>query len=146
MNSVPNRTNYKSEPKTGTLLLIQFGLGFIAIAYLGYTFTKGSEHIDYNSTLFGMVLYLPYILGLCLYNGIALKALKRLHEKWYYWALPILPALIWILIYKFKPVLRYWELNPSESIAFIAIWFGCNYLIPIWHKAQKKASRIPGSN
>lgn len=109
-------------------LKIQYALGVLLTLFLVLMLLKDPS--DSNTDIFAFILHFPFIIALCLYNGIALRLSKKLIEKWFYFYIPIIPGVVWLLASRFKLTIRFWEFNVEESITIIAIWFLANLLTP----------------
>lgn len=74
------------------------------------------EHGDLNVVIFGVILYLPYVAILCLYNGVSIALLERINErqKWMNYFLPVVPLLIWFFLSPGSIRIRYWNLEDGE--------------------------------
>lgn len=95
---------------------------------------------DTNTVVFAFILYFPYVIALCLYNGLTLKLTKKIIEKWFYYLIPIVPGIIWLIVSKFKLTVRLWEFNVLESLTIIALWTLTNILTPYFLKRKTTAN------
>ena len=68
-------------------LKIQYALGVLLTLFLVLMLLKDPS--DSNTDIFAFILHFPFIIALCLYNGIALRLSKKLIEKWFYFYIPI---------------------------------------------------------
>lgn len=109
-------------------LKIQYVLGSIMTIFLIVVLLKNPS--DRNTTVFAFILYFPYVIGLCLYNGLILRMTKKMSDMWYYYFIPIIPGIIWLLVSKFKLTVRFWEFNVFESVTIVFLWTLANLMTP----------------
>lgn len=109
-------------------LKIQYVLGLLLTVFLLIMILKDPS--DRNTSIFAFILYSPYVIALCLYNGLFLKLTDKLKNKPYYYLLPIVPGVIWLLLSSFKLTVRFWKLNVFESVTLILLWILANQLTP----------------
>jgi hypothetical protein len=74
------------------------------------------EHGDLNVVILGVILYVPYVAILCLYNGVTIALFERVNErqKWMNYFLPVVPLLIWFFLSAGSIKIRYWNLEDGE--------------------------------
>lgn len=109
-------------------LKIQYVLGLLLSVFLLIMILKVPS--DRNTSIFAFILYSPYVIALCLYNGLFLRLTYKLKNKRYYYLLPIVPGVIWLLLSSFKLTVRFWKLNVFESVTLMLLWILANQLTP----------------
>lgn len=90
-----------------------------------------SEETDMNTSVFAFIIYFAYILGLSIYNLLALVILRRFKSNWFYYTLPTIPGIIWLVFSNFHLKVHFWEFGLIQSIGLIFIWILINNITPI---------------
>jgi hypothetical protein len=96
------------------------GLVFTTMTFISL---YGRENGDMNTVIFGTSLYVPYVLLLCIYNGLTIGLFETINKKIILinYCLPTIPLLIWFLISDNKITIRYWKLETTELIVALTI-------------------------
>lgn len=89
------------------------GLMFIILTFISF---YQKENGDINVVIFGTLLYLPYVIILCIYNGLTIRLFEGLNKKIRIlnYCIPTVPLLIWFLISDNIITIRYWDLETKE--------------------------------
>ena len=110
MKKEPNDKNSTSGIARTQLIL---GLVFVTVIFISF---YGRENGDMNVVIFGEFLYAPFVLLLCLYNGLTIGLLERINKKvrLINYCLPTIPLLIWFVTSDNLITIRYWDLRTRE--------------------------------
>jgi hypothetical protein len=94
------------------------GLLFVTVTFISL---YGRENGDMNVVIFGTFLYAPFVLLLCIYNGLTIGLFERLNKKarLINYCLPTIPLLIWFVTSDNLITIRYWDLRTKEF--FVAL-------------------------
>lgn len=113
---------YVNSSNTGivrTQLIL--GLLFITVTFISFYV---QEDGDVSVIILGTFLYLPFVLLLCIYNGLTIGLFERLNKKvrLINYCLPTIPLLIWFVTSDSLITIRYWHLRTKEfSVALTLI-------------------------
>lgn len=102
---------------------VQLLLGPLLICLIFISFYY-QENGDLNVVIFGTLQYLPFVIMLCIYNGLAIRLFERINKKVKVinYCLPTVPLLIWFLASDNSITIGYWELSVNEfTIAVVAL-------------------------
>lgn|SRR5690606_263854 len=104
------------------LIKTQFLLGLIFSLTTFISF-YAQENRDMNVVIFGTFLYLPFVLLLCLYNGLTIGIFEKLNKKirLINYSLPTIPLLIWLLTSDNQITIRYWKLGTTEFVVALTL-------------------------
>ena len=104
------------------LIKTQFLLGLIFSLTTFFSF-YAQENGDMNVVIFGTFLYLPFVLLLCLYNGLTIGIFEKLNKKirLINYGLPTIPLLIWFLTSDNQITIRYWKLGTTEFVVALTL-------------------------
>ena len=99
---------------------IVFLIGLI-ILYLNQLFLK--DYGDTNTLVFSLILYIPYVLGLLIYNSLVILILGKLNNKIKIinYLFPIFLILVYYFMINSKIIIRYWNLNLIEVISITSV-------------------------
>jgi hypothetical protein len=113
---------YANGSNTGIIRTqLILGLLFIAVTFISF---YRQEDGDMGVIIFGTLLYLPFVLLLCIYNGLTIGLFERLNKKvrLINYCLPTIPLLIWFVTSDSLITIRYWHLRTKEfSVALSLI-------------------------
>lgn len=103
-------------------LKIQFiALLGLFILYILNVITK--DYGDTNTLVFSTILYVPYVIGLLIFNGFIIKITETINFKRRFlnFILPIVIMLLFYIANNCKIEIRYWNLNFFEFLSIILI-------------------------
>jgi len=103
-------------------ILTQIALGLLFTLVIFASFYR-QENGDMNVVIFGTLLYLPFVLILCLYNGLTIGLSERINKKigFVNYCLPTIPLLIWFLASGGTITIRYWDIRTKEFLITLII-------------------------
>jgi len=92
---------------------IVLGLIFVTMIFISF---YGREKGDMNVIIFGTFLYAPFVLLLCLYNGLTIGLFERINKRirLVNYCLPTIPLLIWFGTSDNLITIRFWDLRTKE--------------------------------
>lgn len=86
-----------------------------------------NENTDSNTSIFGFILYIPYVFMLCIYNGILIKLLiKFLKNNLLIYLFPIIPIIVWFILSDYTITIRFWKFNSIEVIIGLILMISVN--------------------
>lgn len=103
---------------------VLLGLIFTITVFTSFYIMESGEM---NVVLFGMILYMPYVFLLCLYNGaiISLFELLNIKNRFINYCIPVVPLLVWYIVSD-NITIRYWELDAIGLGIVIALILSTN--------------------
>lgn len=104
----------------GTQLIL--GLLFIILILISfYEQEKGW-------VIFGTLLHLPFVIILCIYNGLTIQFFEKLNKKIRVinYCVPTIPLLIWFLASDNIITIRYWDLRTKEFTIALTVLLANN--------------------
>jgi hypothetical protein len=118
-------TNYK-------IIRTQILLLFVNMLVL--TVLVLNTNTDTNTAFFGLLLMFPFVIILCVYNGILIKLSERYGKSSVInYLFPIVPILLWSILSNYSLTIRFWKLSIKDvgiglSILGIVNIFGYYFL------------------